>query len=130
MNPNGTQKNLKKPFSKENQPKGKRGRKPSSIKKYIKENNMNYNDMIAMVKYVMPMNQSEMNILLMDESVPILIRVFVKSILTDLRNGNLSNVMTLFDRAFGRPTQIQEVTHAVDDDIYVELKRLYGDSGN
>ena len=107
-NPGGTPANLKPPFSKTNQPKNN-GRKPSSIKKYIKENNISYADVAAMAKFMLPLNEEQIRKMLTDPKAPFLMRVFAKAVLSDLKGGHLSNVMLLIDRAVGKPKESLEI---------------------
>ena len=109
-NANPNQSGLKPAWSKENQPKGKNGRKPSSVKKYIKDNNLNYYDVSSMAKFILPLNKDQLTKLLQDDKVPFVMRLFARSVLEDMKKGNLNNIMTLVDRAVGKPKEIQEVT--------------------
>ena len=106
-NPHGSPQNLRPPFSKTNQP-ANRGRKPSSIKKFIKDNNLNYNDVSAMAKYILPLNENQIMDLAADKNKPLVMRVFARSVLQDIKKGNLQNVMILIERAVGKPKEIQE----------------------
>lgn len=108
-NPNPDRSGLQPQWSKENQPKNKNGRKPSKLKKYIKDNNLNYNDVSAMAKYILPMNQEQISDLMKDPAVPIVIKLFAKGVLSDMKNGNYKNLMTLLDRAVGKPKETIEV---------------------
>jgi len=108
--PGGTPENLMPPWSSTNQPKGKNGRKPSSVKKYIKDNNLHYDDVAQMAKYILPLNQEQLTDLIKDPKVPFIIRLFAKSVVEDMKKGNLSNIMTLLDRAVGKPKERQELS--------------------
>ena len=108
-NPKGSPQNLKPPFSSTNQPKNKNGRKPSSVKKFIKDNNLNYNDVSAMAKYILPLKEEDLKKMIKDPKVPFVMRVFASSVIKDIKNGNLRNVMTLIDRAVGKPKEVTEV---------------------
>ncbi len=108
--PGGGPENLRPPWSSTNQPKNKNGRKPSSVKKYIKDNNLTYDDVAQMAKYILPLNKQQLADLIKDDKVPFVIRLFASSVLADLKKGNLSNIMTLIDRAVGKPKERQEVS--------------------
>jgi len=108
-NPGGTPANLMPAWSATNQPKNKNGRKPSSIKKYIKDNNLNATDISVLAKYILPLNQDQLTALIRDEKIPFVVRIFVKSVLEDFKRGNLSNIMTLIDRAVGKPKETVDV---------------------
>ena len=96
--------NLQPPWSAENPPRNP-GRKPSKVKKYIKDNNITSEDVGRMSKYILPMNMHEIKSLLEDPAIPIIMKVFAKGILQDLKEGNYNNLITLFDRAFGKPAE-------------------------
>lgn len=106
--------NLKPPFSKTNQPKN-RGRKPSSIKKYIKENNINYNDVSAMAKYIIPLTQAQIGDLVKDEKAPFMMRLFARAVLQDMKKGYMDNILKLLDRAVGKPKESLEVSGGMDN---------------
>ena len=108
QNPNSLA-NLQPPYSTTNQPKNKNGRKPSKLKKYIKDNNLNYNDISAMAKYVLPMSRSQITEFIKDPSVPVIMQLFAKGVLADMKNGNYRNLMLLLDRAVGKPKEIVEI---------------------
>ena len=108
-NPGGTPGNLKPPFSSTNQPKNN-GRKPSSVKRYIKDNNLSHADVSAMAKYMLPLNQQQITDLLTDDKAPFMLRLFAKSVLSDMKKGYLDNILKIMDRAVGRPKEIIEST--------------------
>ena len=96
-------------FTKENQP-ANRGRKPSKLRKYIKENAIDAEDVSLMIKNViMSKNFSELQKVLEDTKTPMLIRLFIKAFLSDFRSGTLKNTDTLLDRAIGKPLTKHEV---------------------
>ena len=112
-NPNSLA-NLKPPFSSTNQPKNK-GRKPSSVKKYIKSNNLNYNDVSAMAKYIIPLTQSQISDLVKDEKAPFMMRLFARSIMEDMKKGYMDNILKLLDRAVGKPKEQVELSGGLDN---------------
>jgi hypothetical protein len=96
--------NLKQ-FSSEYRP-ATTGRKPSQLKKYIKETNINREDVAAMIKTVLfQKNYQELKLLVSDDYQPMIIRLFVKAFLNDFKNGSLVNLQVMLDRAFGAPKQ-------------------------
>ena len=103
-------KNLKKPWSKENQPKGKNGRKPSLLKKYIEDNGISAADVSAMAKYVLPLTQAEIQDLATDESKPFMMRLYARAIIDDMAKGNLNNVLHILDRAIGKLKETHEIS--------------------
>jgi hypothetical protein len=101
-NKGGTPENLKPPFSKTNQPKN-RGRRPSRLKKYIEDNKLSSADIGAAAKYLLPKSQTDLEIVLQDKSIPMLIRLFARAMVKDLKEGNLTNLDKMLDRAIGKP---------------------------
>lgn len=109
-NPNPNTDNLK-PFTKEHRPKNP-GRKPSKLKKYIKENNISAKDVSIMIKNVIfDKNQEQLETLLKDKKIPMMIRFFVKAFLDDFKNGKVRNMEYLLNRAVGQPKEIIDQTN-------------------
>ena len=107
--PGGGPENLMAPWSSTNQPKN-RGRKPSSVKKYIKDNNLTYDDVAQMAKYILPLNEEGLKKLILDPKTPIIIRTFSKAVFSDLKKSSIHNIMALIDRAVGKPKERQEIS--------------------
>lgn len=105
-NPNTS--GLKKPFSKTNQPKN-RGRKPSVLKKFIKDNGLTTDDISAAAKYVLPKTRAELMDMEKDNYIPLVMRLFAKAMLKDMKGGYLNNILKIFDRAVGKPKETKEV---------------------
>ena len=96
---------MKNRFSSINQPKTQ-GRKPAQLKKFIKANGVSHQDLSNMIKNVIFANsETELLDMLRDTTKPMIIRLFIKAYLTDFKKGSIQNIMTLFSRAFGMPTQ-------------------------
>ncbi len=111
MNPNAI-KNLT-PFTSDYQP-AKNGRKPSSLKKYIKDNNVGREDVALMIKNVLfQKSLSDLKRLVVDDDTPMIIRLFIKAYLNDFNNGGLVNFSVLMDRAFGAPKQEVNVSGTI-----------------
>lgn len=105
-----------KPFTSERQPT-KRGRKPSVLKKYIKDNDINREDVALMIKNVLfSKSYDELVDILQDNKQPMIIRLFIKSYLNDFKKGSLINLQYLLDRAFGNPKQEIEVSGNISVD--------------
>ncbi len=108
-------KNLK-PYSKDNPPKNP-GRKPSQLKKFIKDNNINREDVALMIKSVLfSKSYDELAEILQDSKQPMIIRLFIKSYLNDFKKGSLINLSYMLDRAFGNPKQEINVSGNVSVD--------------
>ena len=94
-----------KPFTSTRQPKNN-GRKPSQLRRFIKENNVSREDVSLMIKNVLFSNSFEkLSEMVQDTKQPMIIRLFIKSFLTDFKKGNLTNLTVMLDRAFGSPKQ-------------------------
>ncbi len=117
--------NLKPAFSSTNQPKNKNGRKPSVLKAYIKDNGLSAADVNAVAKFILPKTQDEIRELMTDEAVPFLVRLFCRALLEDMKRGQMTNVMNMFDRAFGKPIATQEIRGI---DIPTVVKIVWTDS--
>lgn len=115
-NPNSLA-NLRAPFSSTDQPRNNRagGRKPSSLKKFIKKTNISSDDISNMIKYILPMNQDQITELLQDKKTPLIMRIFANAVLRDLKNGNLNNVKDLMDRSIGKPQEHHHHTGEVSN---------------
>ncbi len=96
--------NLQAPWSSTNQPKNP-GRKPSKLKKYIKDNNIGADDVAAMAKFILPMTQEEIVKLMNDPKVPMVMKVLAKGVLADMKGSHYKNLLALFDRAVGKPKE-------------------------
>lgn len=93
------------PFSKDRQPspeKRRGGRRPSKVKKYIKDNNISSADISAMAKYMIPLTQKQLQDLFRDETQPFLMRVFAKAMVEDMKDGKIDNILKILDRAVGK----------------------------
>lgn len=104
MNKRGAPENLIH-FSKENQPspeKRRGGKRPSIVKKYIKDNNISAEDVSAMAKYIIPLTQKQLQTLFNDEKQPFLMRLFARAIVDDMKAGKLDNILKIMDRAVGK----------------------------
>ena len=109
-------------FSSSRQP-ANNGRKPSQLKKFIKDNNVNREDVALMIKSVLfSKSYDELVDILQDNKQPMIIRLFIKSYLNDFKKGSLINLQYLLDRAFGNPKQEIEVNGnlTVDQMTYEE----------
>lgn len=98
-NPNSL-KNLKPPFSKENQPK-KRGRKPSLVKKYIKDYDLTYDDVSRLAKTVLQYTEADIQKQALNKQAPMVLRLFCRFLAQDMKNGNAKNIDLLLERAVG-----------------------------
>lgn len=105
-----------KPFTKEYRPK-RPGKKPSKLKKYMKECQVGIEDIRHMMANVIfPKNEEELKKLLIEPKTPMIIRLFVRSFLEDFKQGKLDNFEKFMDRIYGKPKQ--EIDSNVDINIH------------
>lgn len=128
-NPNIGKEGIPYQFSKTNQPQGA-GRKPSQLKKFIKDNNISSLDISNMIKYLAPMNEEKWTEIFTDTKKPMLLRLFASAFLKDFTRGDLQNTMQLINRAFGPPPQHLDHTHEIrfddmsDEELDARIKAL------
>lgn len=94
-------------WSKENQPATK-GRKPSGMTKYIKDNGLTHTDIKMLAKYILPLKEAQIKKLVNDDRAPMAVRIFARAIVKDMAKGKMTNIMMLFDRAYGKPKETVE----------------------
>jgi hypothetical protein len=110
--------NLLTPFGKGREPKVQNGgRKPDRLKKFIEDNGLSSDDIAAAVKYLFPLTLGEIRELMADESQPMLMRLFARFVVDDMKSGRMENLNKLFDRAIGKPTQ--KVDADVSEHVYI-----------
>ena len=108
-------KNLKK-FSSTYQPKNP-GRKPSQLRRFIKDNNISREDVGLMIKNILfSQSYDQLTKMVQDTKQPMIIRLFIKSFLNDFKRGSLTNLTTMLDRAFGTPQQEVNVSGSINID--------------
>lgn len=104
---------LGKRFSTTNQPKIT-GRKPTLYKQLFKatskrvEIELSKEDYYNILRYLMERTPSELKIIAKHEKTPAWISNIISSIFTDIKTGRLTTINNLFDRLFGKATQIIE----------------------
>ena len=80
------------------------GRKPSKLRKFIKENNISREDVGAMIRNVLfTYTEDQLHALEYDTKKPMIIRLFVRAFRADWQRGSLQNFATFMDRAYGAP---------------------------
>lgn len=121
MNPNSL-KNLKPPFSKENQPEN-RGRKPSKVRQFLNDYELNYNDVTMLSKSVLQMTQKEVQMNAIDDDAPMIVRLFCRYLLEDMKNGHAKNINLLLDRSIGQTKQKVETSGGQELKIVREITK-------
>lgn len=90
-------------------------RKPSRLRKYIKEVDLTPYDVAAIIKNIIFLKtEEELRTMIYDKKRPMIIRLFIKAFLDDFKSGRLTNTKELMDRALGLPKQPLEVEHRFD----------------
>ena len=103
-------------FTSTNQP-AKRGRLPSKLKKFVKDNSVSDVDAIfsniifgstleELQEMVKPGNK---------EKLPVIVALLISAFIQDIKNGTLHEVNTVLDRIYGKATQQVEVGEKQSD---------------
>lgn len=89
---------------------------PLHVQKLMKKLNIDQTvqlsrtDMYNLLSTLMVCNENQLLALRDNKKVPIVVRTIIKALLVDMRAGNLETVEKLWDRVFGKPTQVTENT--------------------
>jgi hypothetical protein len=122
---------VKTQFSSTNQPEN-RGRKPSLLARYIKENGVSITDIKLMIgSFVFAYNTKEIATLLKDKDnpPPIGVSLILGALSDDLKKKSLGNLEKLMDRAYGRPTQKDIVEFGdIPDTAKDRLSKIFGET--
>jgi hypothetical protein len=103
-------------FSSTNQPANP-GRKPSKLKKWIKENGVSNEDFIAVFKNLIASRTiEELQDMVKGDNknkLPVVVALCVSAFLHDMENGTLTAANTILDRIMGKPQIKTEITASV-----------------
>jgi len=95
-------------FTSEYQP-ANRGRKPSQLKAWIKENNVSSDDFIAIFTTIIATNTlEELENMVSEENkkkLPVIVALCISAFLRDMKTGTLTAANSILDRIMGKPTQ-------------------------
>jgi hypothetical protein len=95
-------------FSTTHQP-ANRGRKPSQLKAWIKENNVSTDDFIAIFKNIIAThNLDELELMVNKENkgkLPVIVALCISAFLHDMKTGTMTSANSVLDRIMGKPTQ-------------------------
>ena len=95
-------------FSSEYQPPN-RGRKPSQLKAWIKENNVSSDDFIAIFTTIIATHTlEELEDMVSEEKkkkLPVIVALCISAFLRDMKTGTLVSANSILDRIMGKPTQ-------------------------
>ena len=85
-------------FSSTNQPK-KNGRKPSILKKYIKNNGISTEDIQNCYRYILGLSRERLQEIIKDPESSALIATVAAAVLKDMKNGKLGNIDNILRKA-------------------------------
>ena len=117
-NPNLAAEGAKYRFSSTNQPK-KRGRLPSKLKKFVKDNSVSKADVDAIfTNLIFGSTLEELQEMTKkgnQEKLPVIVALLISAFIADIKKGTLSEVNTVLDRIYGKATQQVEVGERKSD---------------
>lgn len=87
------------PYSKDNPPPPNRGRKPSKLKKYFRDNSITSEDISLAFKHVLGLSIDQLQDIINDTSRPAIIAVAASAVLKDFTKGKLNNTSTVLRKA-------------------------------
>jgi len=95
-------------FSHDYQP-ANRGRKPSKLKSWIKENNVSNDDFIAIFKTIIATHTLKELETMVDKknvgNLPVIVALCISAFLHDMKTGTLTAANSILDRIMGKPSQ-------------------------
>jgi hypothetical protein len=118
-------------FDKTHQPRNN-GRKPSTLKKLIKDNGISIQDVkLVMKNIVMTKTESELKDLCSDPGQPMLVRTITNAFLTDFKKGNMNNLDSILDRIYGKAEETVNTKNPLDtlthEEKFEALKSMYSE---
>jgi hypothetical protein len=95
-------------FSSTYQP-ANRGRKPSQLKAWIKENNVSSDDFIAIFTTIIAVHTlDELEVMVNEKNkgkLPVIVALCISAFLHDMKTGTMTSANSVLDRIMGKPTQ-------------------------
>jgi hypothetical protein len=105
---NGLAAGVRTRFSSEYQP-ANRGRKPSKLKKWIKENGVSNEDFIGIFKNIIATHTiEELEKMIGGDNkkkLPVIVALCISAFIHDMKTGTLNAANSVLDRIMGKPTQ-------------------------
>ena len=105
-------------FSATNQP-AKRGRLPSKLKKFVKDNSVSKSDVDAIFSNIIFGSTLEELQEMVEpgnkEKLPVIVALLISAFIADIKNGTLHEVNTVLDRIYGKATQQVEIGEQKSD---------------
>jgi len=92
-----------KQFSRHYQPPKKNmGRKPSKLRRYLKDNNMGAEDLRLICSNLLNKTRTELEQIIENKKTPVLVYGSAVALLKDMAKGNTSTLQWLADRGYGK----------------------------
>lgn len=105
-------------FTSTNQP-AKRGRLPSKLKKFVKDNSVSKADVDAIFSNIIfGSTLEELQEMVKPgnkEKLPVIVALLISAFIQDIKNGTLHEVNTVLDRIYGKATQQLEIGEQKSD---------------
>lgn len=105
-------------FTSTNQP-AKRGRLPSKLKKFVKDNKVSKSDVDAIFSNIIfGSTLEELQDMVKPgnkEKLPVIVALLISAFIADIKNGTLHEVNTVLDRIYGKATQQVEIGEQKSD---------------
>ena len=105
-------------FSATNQP-ARRGRIPSKLKKFVKDNRVSKSDVDAIFSNIIfGSTLEELQEMVKPgnkEKLPVIVALLISAFIADIKNGTLHEVNTVLDRIYGKATQQLEIGEQKSD---------------
>lgn len=117
-NPNIVAQGMATRFSATNQP-ARRGRLPSKLKKFVKDNRVSKSDVDAIFSNIIfGSTLEELQEMVKagnKEKLPVIVALLISAFIADIKNGTLHEVNTVLDRIYGKATQQVEIGESSGD---------------
>jgi len=115
-------------FSSTNQPKEK-GRKKNRFKSVQMDFSFSQDDLKQLIIDVGSMTPDELKQLVNDRTVPAFKLAMAMTVIDAIKKGNITQVMYMFERLFGKPTEHREIKSEITMEVkeikdYLEQKRI------
>lgn len=105
-------------FTSTNQP-ARRGRLPSKLKKFVKDNSVSKTDVDAIFSNIIfGSTLEELQEMVKPgnkEKLPVIVALLISAFIQDIKNGTLHEVNTVLDRIYGKATQQLEIGEQKSD---------------
>ena len=103
-------------FSKTNPPKNS-GRKPSKLRRHLKDNNLNDLDITFIMKNLITKTRDELLVIAKSDKESMIMAGAAAAMLKDMGKGNTSTLQWVIDRGFGKPKESVKVDATIKDEV-------------